>query len=238
MSFSKHNNYETPDDGTANWAASVNENFELMELGRTLLKTASEAISENEVMYLDTSGEWTLAIADGTVAQRFVGLAPADISISADGYGRVNGYAVDADWFFDPGMPVYLSAVTAGGLTTIAPTNAVNVGLAISTNEIMIRSWVEHGEIFGLLDDDHTQYLRTDSTRSTAGLTCDGTFSTMVNLGLGTIDQFGGGTGVMGIADASVAPTENPIGGGCLFTIGGSLIYRGSSGTTTLIANT
>jgi hypothetical protein len=60
----------------------------------------------------------------------------------------------------------------------------------------------------------------------------------MVNLGLGTIDQFGAGTGVMGIADASVVPTENPIGGGCLFTIGGSLIYRGSSGTTTLIANT
>lgn len=57
------------------------------------------------------------------------------------------------------------------------------------------------------------------------------------NVGIGTPSQFGTGTGVIGIANASVSPSTNPVGGGVLFAVGGALYWRGSSGTQTLIAN-
>ena len=48
--------------------------------------------------------------------------------------------------------------------------------------------------------------------------------------------SFGSGTLVIGIANASVAPSTNPSGGGVLYVTGGALTYRGSSGTVTTIA--
>jgi hypothetical protein len=56
------------------------------------------------------------------------------------------------------------------------------------------------------------------------------------NIGVRTSSQFGGGRGVIGIANASVAPTVNPADGGVLYVEGGALKYRGSSGTVTTIA--
>ena len=48
--------------------------------------------------------------------------------------------------------------------------------------------------------------------------------------------DFGGGQGVIAIANASVAPTVDPAGGGILYVEGGALKYRGSNGTVTEIA--
>ena len=48
--------------------------------------------------------------------------------------------------------------------------------------------------------------------------------------------SYGGGTGVVYIANASTAPTSNPAGGGILYCSGGALLYRGSSGSITTIA--
>jgi hypothetical protein len=57
------------------------------------------------------------------------------------------------------------------------------------------------------------------------------------NVGIGTTDQFGGGAGVVGIANAGTVPASNPTAGGILYVEGGALKYRGSSGTVTTIAN-
>jgi hypothetical protein len=57
------------------------------------------------------------------------------------------------------------------------------------------------------------------------------------NVGIGTTDQFGGGGGVVGIANAGTVPASNPTGGGVLYVEAGALKYRGSSGTVTTIAN-
>jgi hypothetical protein len=46
----------------------------------------------------------------------------------------------------------------------------------------------------------------------------------------------GGGTGVIGIANASVAPTTNPTSSGVLYASGGAGKWRGSSGTVTTFA--
>ena len=48
---------------------------------------------------------------------------------------------------------------------------------------------------------------------------------------------FGGGKGVIGIANANTVPASNPTGGGVLYVEAGALKYRGSSGTITTIAN-
>lgn len=47
---------------------------------------------------------------------------------------------------------------------------------------------------------------------------------------------FGGGDGVIGIANATTVPNANPAGGGVLYVTGGALTYRGSGGTVTTIA--
>ena len=56
------------------------------------------------------------------------------------------------------------------------------------------------------------------------------------NVGFRTVDQFGSGVGVIGIANAATVPSSNPSGGGVLYVEGGALKYRGSSGTVTTIA--
>lgn len=47
----------------------------------------------------------------------------------------------------------------------------------------------------------------------------------------------GSGQGALFIANATAVPSSNPTGGGLLYTEGGALKYRGSSGTVTTIAN-
>ena len=56
------------------------------------------------------------------------------------------------------------------------------------------------------------------------------------NIGFRTGSQFGAGQGVIAIANASVAPSVNPAGGGILYVEDGALKYRGSNGTVTVIA--
>ena len=56
------------------------------------------------------------------------------------------------------------------------------------------------------------------------------------NIGIRTTSQFGKGQGVVAIANATVAPSGNPAGGGILYVQDGALKYRGSKGTVTLIA--
>ena len=65
--------------------------------------------------------------------------------------------------------------------------------------------------------------LRAESSRNLTILT-------------GGVGSFGGGSGVMFIANATTVPTTNPSGGGLIYVEGGALKYRGSSGTVTTIA--
>jgi len=48
--------------------------------------------------------------------------------------------------------------------------------------------------------------------------------------------SFGGGDGLIGIADRTTAPSSNPSGGGVLYAEAGALKWRGSGGTVTTIA--
>ncbi len=50
------------------------------------------------------------------------------------------------------------------------------------------------------------------------------------------VGAFGGGDGVIGIANRRTVPATNPAGGGVLYAEGGALKWRGSAGTVTVIA--
>jgi hypothetical protein len=53
------------------------------------------------------------------------------------------------------------------------------------------------------------------------------------NVGVNTASAFGSGAGVIGIANATTAPSTNPSGGGVLYATAGAGTWRGSSGTVT-----
>lgn len=55
------------------------------------------------------------------------------------------------------------------------------------------------------------------------------------DLGIGG-SSFGGGAGVVFIANATTIPITNPVGGGILYVENGAVKWRGSSGTVTVIA--
>jgi hypothetical protein len=61
------------------------------------------------------------------------------------------------------------------------------------------------------------------------------TITGLGNFGFNGTD-YGGGSGVLALKDASTAPTTNPTGGHILYSQAGALKGRGSSGTVTTIA--
>ena len=187
MSFTKHNNLEVPDGGVQNWDTSMNENFELIELGPTIKATAGPSLAISKVVYMNLSERLELAIspAGSCNASQFLGFTTTAINTEVDGYVQTLGNHKHPDWVFTPG-PVYLDASTAGDVTQTEPATATMVGFAIGTNELVIRPWVNpaggvlaHNGLTGLIDpaDDHTQYLATDNRRSTSGLTMTGPLS-------------------------------------------------------------
>lgn len=56
------------------------------------------------------------------------------------------------------------------------------------------------------------------------------------NIGLNNASEFGSGSGVIGVANATVVPTTNPTGGAVWYVESGASKARGSSGTTTTFA--
>jgi hypothetical protein len=68
---------------------------------------------------------------------------------------------------------------------------------------------------------------------SSAFITMTPTDATFFN---GSTHINGGGTKVIGLANATTNPTTNPTGGGVLYASGGALLWRGSSGTVTTLA--
>jgi hypothetical protein len=56
------------------------------------------------------------------------------------------------------------------------------------------------------------------------------------NIGLFGTSSYGGGVKVLNLGNATTIPTSNAVGGGILYSSGGALFWRGSSGTVTQLA--
>jgi hypothetical protein len=55
-------------------------------------------------------------------------------------------------------------------------------------------------------------------------------------VGVGAADSFGGGVGVVFVANAGTPPGTTPTGGGLLYCEAGKLMYKGTSGTVKELA--
>jgi hypothetical protein len=125
---------------------------------------------------------------------------------------------------------------THGLLRLQSASTADNVGITLwaraSGAGANARTWqmASNYAASGNLDFLRSTTSTGNPTTTTASFTRDGSF------GLGTASQFGSGTLVIGIANATVVPSANPTGGGVLYVEAGALKYRGSSGTVTTLA--
>ena len=75
------------------------------------------------------------------------------------------------------------------------------------------------------------------SIDNTGALNSSANISTGANLRVGSQNIGISGSGVMALANAGTVPSANATGGGYLYSEGGALKWRGSSGTVTTIAN-
>lgn len=67
-------------------------------------------------------------------------------------------------------------------------------------------------------------------------ITQNAAVTTQPNVAIGSTVSFGGGQGVIYIHNRTIAPTTNPAQGGILYIENGALMYKGSSGTVTIVA--
>lgn len=118
-----------------------------------------------------------------------------------------------------------------GAKTFLAPDDSVAPAFAIrqSNNDTSGYNW----EIDGLVDGNLFLRAVNGGTKEAVPLLSFNRSSKAV--GIGTADQFGGGSRVIGIGNAVTVPASNPTGGGVLYVEAGALKYRGSSGTVTTL---
>jgi hypothetical protein len=166
-----------------------------------------------------TSG--TVANISGTVtASQVSGLSSTYASLGAANAFTVGGHSITAE--ATAVKPLVIKAITGQSANLQEWQNSAGTALAFISASGQIKT---------------TTNLQTPNIQNaTDGLT-NIVISTARNiqLGSGTL-SVGGGSAVIGIANASTVPTSNPTGGGILYVEAGALKYRGSSGTITVIA--
>ena len=154
------------------------------------------------------------------------------------------------------GIDIYSGVDEDHDLITVGVTGTPTLIWDESANAFAFSSGVQltaTGNQLKLVDSDDGQtwayncnggnFIIRDVTGTVNPFTIEGTapanalyLNSSGNIGVNTSSQFGGGSKVIGIANATVIPSSNPTGGGALYSEGGALKWRGSSGTITTIA--
>lgn len=109
--------------------------------GLAIQLNAGEALAQNEVVRLGSGGTFVkAAMTAASTANGLLGFTTAATSSGSSGVFLTNGLFADASWSWTPGSPLYVSASTAGLITSTAPSTSGNIvriiGAAISSSEI------------------------------------------------------------------------------------------------------
>ncbi len=144
MEYSEHNNYGLPTLGEGTWGPTIGANYTRAERGLTIKGTAGTTLSINDVVYQNSNFKFEKALNNltGGTASKFVGFAMQNMNIDTEGYVLHSGFTAGATWNFTSG-PVYLSTTKVGDVSQLGQTNAVVVGYAIGTNELIVKPWVD-----------------------------------------------------------------------------------------------
>ncbi|MDP8928680.1 MAG: hypothetical protein M3O70_08930 [Actinomycetota bacterium] len=173
------------------------------------------------------------------------------------GYKKANTANAQGGWIYcdRPGVPLFLQSQEGtgfqiGGTTGravfggryIAGTNDADMrvlaGAATQNAEVTLGHWN------GTADALYWKIRKNASQNLMIGYWASGAEDVTKSiyiikdgiLGIFKNSGFGGGVGVVGIANATTVPTANPTAGGVLYAEGGALKWRGSAGTVTTIA--
>jgi len=111
--------------------------------GLKMLVTAGENMGIGSAVYMRSTGKCWRAKADAETSSPAIGLSTSSITADATGTILLYGnYRYDVWSFNTIGNLVYLSTVTAGGLTTTIPANSGHVvqvvGVASGTNSVLL----------------------------------------------------------------------------------------------------
>lgn len=138
ISYTDEQKFPILDTGGSNWGAVVNSALTDMDAGREVTLTANEALSQYEVVCFDLDGGMVKAKADVPTTMPAIGILPNDVSDAAEGKVRTFGWINNAGWSWTIGLPVYLSAITAGALTQTKPARPQVIGIAKTATKILI----------------------------------------------------------------------------------------------------
>ena len=130
-------------------------------------------------------------------------------------------------------------AVNVLGQLSVTSTAASRIGAVIkgaASQSANLQEWQNSGSTVVARITSNGQISTPAILGTTDGLAAISIGVSSRNVQLAALTQsFGGGAGVIGIANATTVPTSNPTGGGILYVEAGALKYRGSSGTITTL---
>lgn len=247
-------------DQTAKTLAYYNdESTVTMNLGQEswirVRNTSGSTVTDGQVVYINGADIGTslptiaLARADLVAGSEIIGLVTHSIENNTNGYITQFGIVNDLDTSsFSSGDPIYLSATTAGALTTTRPTNpdfSVSLGSVVtshaSTGKILVTAGklregsfttgsVSFGGSDGFLKQDNT-HIFWDDTNNRLGIG-DNTPAKTLTIGNGTP-----GSNLFGVdgTTGDIATQGNitlSSGGGTIVSTGGGLTLQGGGAST------
>ncbi|WP_306326950.1 hyaluronoglucosaminidase [Streptomyces venezuelae] len=171
-------------------------------------------------IYLDTDG--VTDQSGGTAAQGIYvthSTGPTKGNLITLRNNGVDDFVVKGSGAVGVGLPI---GATPRGRVEIAQRNSL-IGLMMQANEDSTSRVVE------IRDRTGVAKLRVLNSGTLAAHNA--------MFGVTSGESYGGGDGVIGIRNATTAPTADPTNGGVLYAEGGALKWRGPSGTVTVIGS-
>lgn len=108
--------------------------------GITTTLTAANTLAFGNITYVNSSSKMDKARADSASTMPTYAMATATISGDASGVFLLQGFVCNSAWNFTPGALLYVSAATAGAITSTIPASTGNqdqiVGVAITATII------------------------------------------------------------------------------------------------------
>lgn len=187
------------------------------DLGEITLSSGGGTLS------ISSTGILTISTPDSGGANPTIILSPR----SASDYVEIS---TGRGLRFAPGVNIAMGTNGMPGLVTLdleseMPTAAAWIEQKnAAARDCLIANWLPpdgDGKIISAMKQSATYAWFVDANR---------------NMALGTQGSFGGGSRVFYLENAATAPSANPVGGGVMYVIDGKLMYKGSSGTLTLVA--
>jgi hypothetical protein len=242
-------------DGTVTGATSQAQTFTNSLIATAGMRPAADTTSYKWLTKAD--GATGIVYGDTTNSYLGIGITPVRVLhvAGATPFIRLQNTAINGKTleFFAGTDGIGIGTPTTSAqfvLLSTAPTGAIEVQsdrvvfgtntlIATTNKDLYLRSNINGAATYSVLLQGYNSASNWETVISApnrAGKINLNLAQNGGNVGFNVASEFGSGVGVMGIANATTAPTTNPTGGGVLYVEAGALKFRGSGGTVSTIA--